>query len=222
METRAVWPGNLEIRAGGRLLSGSFPYSRGRGDRMATVSDRGTQRKERIAEGAFDWQITKFQKLQQELAQVMQGAVDEARAAVLRQELERRNVHVLAGHDFDKPLGDMLRGTARVKSTRQAVEFEVDLPEPDRQPTYMSDTVKQIDGRLTGGISPGFTVPPRSVVGTAERLEPEAPGSDIMVRVVEQAVLYELSIVTRPAYSDTALALRAEELEQPRRRRVWL
>ena len=222
METRAIFPGDLEIRRGGRLLSGSFPYSSGPGDRQATVMDRGSVRKERIGPDAFAWQINQMGRLQDELAGVLSGAVDEARAQVLRQEIERRNVHILAGHDFDKPLGDLARGTARVTSDKKAVKFEVDLPADADQPTYMRDTVKQINGKLAGGISPGFRVPPRTTVAQAERLEPEPGNPAVQVRVIEKAVLYELSIVARPAYSDTALDVRTDTEPEPERRRVWL
>ena len=173
METRAVYAGTLELRASGRRLAGRFPYSQKSGDRMATVMDRGKVRKERIGPDAFGWQIREFEKLQGELASTITSAVDEARVQVLRQELERRNIHVLAGHSFDKPMGDMLRTGARVQSTREAVEFELELPGEADQPGYMKDVVAMVRAGLIGGISPGFRVPSRAVVPNGERLEPE-------------------------------------------------
>ena len=56
---------------------------------------------------------------------------------------------------------------------------------------------------MIGGISPGFRVPPRAVVPDGERLEPEPGNAAVQVRVIQNAVLSELSIVTRPAYSET-------------------
>ena len=156
METRAVYEGTLELRASGRRLSGSFPYSQRSGDRMATVMNRGRVRKERIAPDAFGWQIREFAKLQDELAATMESALDEARVQILRQELERRNIHVLAGHSYDRPMGDMLRSGARVTSTRQALEFELELPPDGDQPGYMRDTIAMIRAGLIGGISPGL------------------------------------------------------------------
>ena len=222
METRAVYEGELEVRQAGRRLAGRFPYSKGTGDRMATVMNKGRIRKERIGPDAFGWQIGEFAKLQDELAQVIDGAVDEARVQVLRQELERRNIHVLAGHSYDRPLGDMLRSGARVTSTREAVEFEIDLPDEADQPSYMKDAIAMIRGGLIGGISPGFRVPPRAVVPDGERLEPEPGNPAVQVRVIENAVLSELSIVTRPAYSETDVDVRALEALTPRRPRIWL
>ena len=222
METRAVYEGELELRASGRRLAGRFPYSQKSGDRQATVRDRGKIRKERIGPDAFGWQIREFSKLQDELATTISSAVDEARVQILRQELERRNIHVLAGHSYDRPLGDMLRSGARVTSTREAVDFELDLPDVADMPGYMKDTIAMIRSGLIGGISPGFRVPPKGVVPNGERLEPEPGNPAVQVRVIENAVLSELSIVTRPAYSETDIDVRALEALAPRRLRVWL
>ena len=222
MEHRAVYEGELELRQSGRRLSGSFPYSQKAGDRQATVMNRGRVRKERIGPDAFGWQIREFEKLQDELAATIESAVDEARVQLLRQALERRNIHVLAGHSYNKPLGDMLRSGARVTSTRAALDFEIDLPDEANQPGYMRDAIAMIRAGLIGGISPGFIVPPRSVVADGERLEPEPGNPAVQVRVIENAVLSELSIVTRPAYSDTDIDVRALEAIPPRRLRVWL
>ena len=179
--TEIPWPifeAELEIRAKGdrRFLSGRFPYSPGPGRRMATIADRGKTRKERIGADAFGWQMREFAKLQKQIAQAIEGAADQARLELLRQELERRNVHVLSGHSFDRPLGDMKSGSAKVTSTQEAVSFEVDLPPDADQPSYMRDTLAMIKAGLAGGVSPGFRVPPASAVADAEGLEPE-PGN---------------------------------------------
>ena len=223
MEHRAVYEGSLELRQSGRRLAGSFPYSQGSGDRMATVMNRGKIRKERIGPDAFGWQIREFEKLQGELASTITNAVDEARVQIIRQELERRNIHVLAGHSYDRPMGDMLRSGARVTSTREAVEFEIELPPEGDQPGYMRDTIAMIRSGLIGGISPGFRVPPRAVVANAERLEPEPGNSAVQVRVIANAILYELSIVTRPVYSETEIDVRQrDDLTPFKRLRIWL
>ena len=131
---------------------------------MATVSVRGKARKERIEPDAFGWQIDRMAEIQEQMAAATTSAIEEVQREIvlekLRQEAERRNIHVLAGHSFDRPLGDVLRGTARVTSTRAAVEFEVDLPDEIDMPSYMQDTIKQIRTGRAGGISPGFMVPP--------------------------------------------------------------
>ena len=50
------------------------------------------------------------------------------RISELRQELERRNIHILSGHSFDRLLGSLLTGNARVTDGDDGVAFEVDLP----------------------------------------------------------------------------------------------
>ena len=220
-----IFDAELEIRARGdsRVLSGRFPYSTGPGRGMATIGARGRVRKERIAPDAFGWQLERFEAVQQELAKAVDASLDQARVELLRQELERRNVHVLSGHSYDRPLGDLKSGTARISSSKEAVAFEVDLPADADMPTYFADTVKQIRSGLSGGISPGFRVPPATAVRNAETFEPEPGNPGVQVRVINQAVLHELSLVTRPAYSETDIDLRAEALGHGRgRRRAWL
>ena len=199
---------------------------------MATISDRGRVRKETIRGRAFGWQLREFAKVQAELNATLAELLDEAaegrsadddlelrqvnepeRVSALRQELERRNDHILSGHSFDRPLGSLLAGNARVTDGDDAVRFEVDLPDEARQPSWVRDAVLAIEGGLAVGISPGFRVPPANVIPNAEALEPEPGNPGVSVRVINQAVLIELSVVTRPAYAETAVDVRADEIE---------
>ena len=82
-------------------------------------------------------------------------------------------------------------------------------------PSYMVDTVRMVESGLAGGVSPGFRVPPASVVKGAETFEAEPGNPGVQVRVINSAVLHEISIVTRPAYSETDIDARA--FEDPRR-----
>ena len=100
----------------------------------------------------------------------------QARIQMLSEMLERRNVNILAGHSFDAPLGDMKRGSARVTSTDESLDFEVDLPAEADRPVYMQDLVKNVKTGRAGGVSPGFYIPPRSAVAKAESFAPE-PGN---------------------------------------------
>ena len=205
----AVWPAELEIRARGRKLAGSFPYGS-----TAVVADRGKVRKERIRARAFSWQLDEFAKLQGQLADVVKEAEDTARAQLLREELARRNVDLLRGHSFDKPIASMLNGSLRVEDSATALRFEADLPA--NPPSWVEDTVRAVDAGLLRGVSPGFRVPPRAVVPNAEELVEEA-GTGVQIREVRQAVLYELSLVTRPAYPASQVDARAffPEVEAP-------
>ena len=215
-----VFDAELEIRARGdkRVLSGKFPYNK-----TATVRDRGKVRKERIGKRAFGWQIKRFQELQDELTTMVGEKVDKVRKEILEEQLERANIHILSGHEYSKPLGDMKRGTARVIDSDDALRFEVDLPEEKDMPTYMLDVVKEIRTGRAGGVSPGFRVPPRNVVPDAEELVDEVGNPGVQIRIVKQAVLHEMSIVTRPAYGSTDVDVRADDpLFVKPRRRVWL
>ena len=222
MENDLILPGELEIRARGdrRTLSGVFPYNK-----TATVRDRGKRRKERVRSRAFGWQLRRFQELQEELAQVIKGGVEQTQREIIEEQLERANVHVLSGHSFDKPLGDMLKGTARLTDSDDAVRFEVDLPDERDMPSYMLDVVKEIRTNRAGGVSPGFAIPPRNVVPDAEEFIDEPGNPGVQIRVIKQAVLHEMSIVTRPAYGSTEVDIRAvhgAQGLQNRRPRLWL
>lgn len=144
---------------------------------QATVSNRGRVRKERVAPGAFDF------------------AIDEG-----------REINLLSGHDFAKPLATTRNASLSLESTDEALRFEAALPEA--MPTYMRDTVDMIAAGLAGGISPGFTV--AGVPDAVEEIpEPGNPG--VSIRVIRNALLFELSIVTRPAYPDTELTAREKQ-----------
>ena len=202
-EFAAVWPCELEIRARGRKLAGSFPYNA-----TAVVSARGRVRKERIRPRAFSWQIEEFEKLQAQAAAEVKKGLNEARAQLLREEMARRNVDLLRGHSFDKPIASLLGGGLKLDDTATALRFEADLPADP--PTWVADTVKAVEAGLIRGVSPGFRVPPRSVVPNAEELVDEPGNPGVQIREVRQAVLYELSLVTRPAYPASTVDMRAD------------
>ena len=215
-----VFDGDLEIRAkgDGRSLVGRFPYNS-----QATVRDRGRVRKERFSSRAFGWQIREFEKLQAELAKAVAAGIEEG-LADLREQLARRNVDLLSGHDFNRPIASMRAGTLKLTDSDDALSFEATLPAESRQPTWMRDAVLSVEGGLAPGISPGFRVPPASAVPNAEELIPEPGNPGVQIRQINQAVLSELSIVTRPAYVETEVEAREDHLGQTpkRRRRIWL
>ena len=198
----AVWPCELEVRAGGRKLAGSFPYGA-----TAVVKDRGRVRKERFRSGAFSWQIREFDRLQAQLATEISRDIADAQIHVIREELARRNVDLPRGHSFDKPLGSLLSGSLRFDDTATALKFEANLPADP--PTWISDTIRAVEAGLIRGVSPGFRVPPASVVANAEELIDEA-ATRVQDRQINQAVLSELSLVTRLAYSVSGVSVRGD------------
>ena len=163
----------------------------------ATVSDRGRVRKEVFEPGAFRFAV----------------------------EDEAREIHLLSGHSFDRPLASKRAGSLKLDDRADGLIFEAQLPEEAAQPSWMRDAVLALQGGLVGGISPGFRVPPATAVPNAEAFIPEPGNPGVQIRVIRQAVLFELSLVTRPAYPATEVDLRADNLQPGAgvaRRRVWL
>lgn len=150
---------------------------------MATVGSRGSVRKERFEPHAFDFAIKD----------------------------ETREINLLMDHSYGKPLGSKLRGSLTLESSAKAVTFRATLPPVELQPSWMRDAVLSTRSGLVGGISPGFTVPPLSVVPNAEVLIPEIGNPGVMIRSIRAAVLFEFSLVTRPVYKQTVIDLRAED-----------
>ena len=167
----------------------------------ATMRDRGRVRKETFAPDAFNF------------------AVDSA----------EHEVTLLLGHDFNNPLASKLAGTLQLESNAAALTFAAELPEEALQTIAQVDAVKQVRQGLARGLSPGFRVPPRDVVPDAEELIPEPGNPAVQIRRINAAVLYELSLVSRPAYQDTEIDVRAltdhgtiPAKVANRRRRIWL
>ena len=152
------------------------------------------------------------------------SSIDEARKRLLIEQLEdaleKRNTFLLVGHSYDRTIADMRSGTLAVRHTDKAVELEATLPPDNEMPSWVRDAVLAVKGGQLRGVSPGFQVP----AGRGrERLVPEDGDGDSLVRVIEDAVVFEYSVVARPAYPSTAVDARAEDFAPAvRRRRVWL
>ncbi len=159
----------------------------------ATVRDRGRVRKERIGSRAFRYAV----------------------------EAEDREVHLLAGHEYGKPLASKRAGSLELEDTAEALNFTATLPPEGSRPSWVRDTVHAVEAGLATGVSPGFRVPPASVVPDAVRevAEPGNPG--VYIREVNEALLLELSIVTRPVFQGTSAEVRAM-LEEDRERRRFI
>lgn len=162
---------------------------------LATIADRGRVRKERIRPGAFNFAIKD----------------------------PDREIQFLRGHSFDHPLASKRAGTLDFLDTAAALTFDAAMPPDDEQPSWVSDTLKAIRAGLMLGLSPGFSVPPRTAVPDAEEEEEEEGNPGVFVRILNAVVLHELSAVTLPAYRDAAVDLRAaDQLKPIQGRRRWL
>jgi HK97 family phage prohead protease len=148
---------------------------------LAVLSDRGTVRKEQIMPGAFSFALGD----------------------------PKREINLLSGHSFDRPLASRSSGTLELKDTERFLEFVATIPPGAERATHVVDALAMIGSGLARGISPGFRVPPADVVPGAERLVPEPGNPGVMIRQLFALLLFELSIVTRPAYPDTEAELRA-------------
>lgn len=155
---------------------------------LATLQDRGTVRKESIEPGAFSFSI---------------NAPD-------------RDVHLLVGHSYDKPIASKEAGTLDFNDTEEFLEFIAQIPPGAERATHITDLLIMLGAGLIKGVSPGFRVPPKDVVPGAEKLIPEPGNPGVMIRQLFQLVLYELSLVTLPAYRESQAELRA--LRQPENR----
>ena len=151
--------------------------------KLAVVSDRGKTRKETFKPRAFRFAV----------------------------EDPTREINLLNAHNFNQPLASKISGAFDLVDDDTGIAFTALLPPVERQPTWMKDTILAIQEGLARGVSPGFRVPPGNVVRAAEQLVPEPGNPGVFIREINEAVLYEMSVVTRPAYTETTIDVRSEE-----------
>ena len=221
-----IWPAELAIetraRGRGRSLRASFPLGR-----TATTRSSGRVRKERFAGGnggaSMSWQAPELAKVQAEAARVIESEIAAAQKAALiealEDELERRNTHLLIGHDYNRAIADMRTGNLDLDFSDEAVSIRAALPDPGDAPSWVEDAVLAVRGGQLRGVSPGFNVPAGK---GAERLVPEAGAGDALVREITDSVVFEYSLVARPTYASSAIDVRAFPVVKPKKRRaVW-
>lgn len=93
--------------------------------------------------------------------------------------------------------------------TEDFLEFIAQIPPGAERATQITDLLIMLGAGLIKGVSPGFRVPPKDVVPGAEKLIPEPGNPSVMIRQLFQLVLYELSLVTLPAYWESQAELRS-------------
>ena len=173
----------LERRSsrGGRRLRGRFPYNK-----RAVLSDggrNGRPQKEEFAPRAFSYRIEK---------------PDE-------------EIHLLVGHDYGQPLASKSNGTLRFRDTEKELQIEADIAEDLLEVTHVRNALALLAAGLMVGLSPGFRMPPERAVAKQdaeewidEDYEPEKGNHRAQIRRIKQALLYEVSLVTNPAYKDAS------------------
>jgi len=179
--------GGLELRResnGCARLTGRFPYNK-----PAVLSDggrKGRPRKEVIARGAFNYRVD-----------------DPA-----------EDIHLLVGHDFGQPLASKSTGTLTFQDTAAALIFKALITPDVAETAHGRDVLALIGAGLAIGISPGFRIPPERAVPNAEEIteeddRPEEGMHRAIIRTILAALLYEFSIVTRPAYPEAQIEARS-------------
>ena len=128
---------------------------------------------------------------------------------------DTREINLLVGHSYGQPLASKLAGSLTLSDSPKALSFEAPLPST----SWADDLRAGIEGGAASyGISPGFSMPPASAVPGAEVLTPERGNPGVMVRTITAAILHEVSVVTRAAYSGTGVDIRHEELSDDQER----
>lgn len=174
--------GGLELRkraSGAMSLRGRFPYNK-----AAVLSDGGRSgrpRKEILAARAFSYRV----------------------------ERPDEDIHLLVGHSYDRPLASRGAGTLDLKDSDEALTFTAEITEEMQTVSYVQDFLAAYRANLIVGLSPGFRIPPERVVPNAEEVTEEDPSLGMaLIRTIFAALLYEISLVTRPAYSETEVEAR--------------
>ena len=108
------------------------------------------------------------------------------------------DIHLLAGHDFNRPLASRSAGNLTLTDSDNALQIEAAI---DGGTSWARDFLAAHGSGLIRGLSPGFRV--RS---DGERIERRDNG---MLRTITRADLFEISAVTRPAYSDAQIEARS-------------
>jgi uncharacterized protein len=116
------------------------------------------------------------------------------------------DIHLLSGHDYEKPLASRAAGTLTLRDTPQALELDATVTAEMANTTWARDFLLAQGAGLVRGLSPGFQVVPGG-----ERIEQRGDG---LLRTVMAADLFELSAVTVPAYRAAQIEARNWKAER--------
>lgn len=121
--------------------------------------------------------------------------------------LQSRRLDVVATwqHDETFPLGRTRNGTLTLEETDRGLEFRATPPQPSPR---VDEYLTLIRGKYVAGSSFAFTVKPdpkHETWGTDER-------GNITRTIHRVSGLYDVSVVTRPAYPRSTVALRRRDL----------
>ena len=159
-----------------------------------TTRDRGRRRKVRVKPGAFDYAL----------------------------QADDREIQLILGREYSKPLASKLGGTLKLQNTSAALIFEVDrLPAT----TYVEDLrAAMASGAAVFGVDALYRIPPASRVPNAIERIPEPGNPEVEIEVINDALLTALAIVSRPPRGNPGnVAIETPSRRPSRRRdRLWL
>ncbi|MDP5309146.1 HK97 family phage prohead protease [Paracoccus spongiarum] len=115
------------------------------------------------------------------------------------------DIHLLSGHDYNKPLASRAAGNLTLTDGDDALTIEATIADGT---TWARDFLAAHAGGLIRGLSPGFRVH-----DGGERIERRGNG---VLRTISRAALFEISAVTRPAYPSAQIEARAWKTHQDR------
>lgn len=179
----------LTLRAepdGSKTITGSFPYNS-----LATVSDGGKSgrpKKERFASHAFRYSVN----------------------------TAKLDISLLYGHDFNNVLASKNTGSLKLDDTAASLDFSANIGAEVADTEHAKTALALIGAGLAVGLSPGFRIPPPRTVENAETVTEEDPANgNAIIRTINEAILYELSIVARPAYDESEVEARSWQPDRP-------
>lgn len=107
-------------------------------------------------------------------------------------------IHLLSGHDYNRPLASTTAGNLSLRDGDEALVIEAEI---DGGTTWARDFLAAHGSGLIRGLSPGFRVDQGGETVTR--------GTNGILRTITRAALFEISAVTRPAYPAAQIEARA-------------
>lgn len=113
---------------------------------------------------------------------------------------EGADVRALINHDWNMVLGRTKSGTLKLEEDDRGLKFTVEIPDT----SYAQDLVKSMERGDINQCSFGFYV-------KADEWDYETEPTH---RIIKDVELFEVSIVTFPAYEDTEASVRSKEINK--------
>ncbi|BCB04748.1 HK97 family phage prohead protease [Bacillus sp. KH172YL63] len=119
---------------------------------------------------------------------------------------ENGDIRALFNHNWDHVLGRTRNGTLKVEEDNRGLKFEVELPNT----SLARDLAESMRRGDINQCSFGFWA-------TGETWDYSVEPA---VRTLNEVELYEISVVSIPAYEDTEVALRSKEIDEQVEKRI--